>query len=88
MSDKVIVVPDPGDPEQGRAIAERHTRLICHLGLGGGSYAFDIWSRVTHISADPAKVLPFTPRSVDPPKASTPGKRKTRGPKQQRRTKK
>ena len=87
MSDKVIVVPDPGDAEQGRAIAERHTRLICHLGLGGGSYALDIWGRVTQIPAVSAKVLPFTPRSVDQPKADKPGKRKTGGPKQQPRTK-
>jgi hypothetical protein len=59
MPDKVIPVPDPGDPDQDRTVAERHVRLICHMGLGGGSYAFDIWGRVSTIKAVPAKVLPF-----------------------------
>src|SRR5437868_15425774 len=64
MSDKVIPVPDRSDPDQGRTVAERHVRVICHMGLGGGSYAFDIWGRVSAIHAVPAKVLPFPHRPL------------------------
>jgi len=66
---------------QGRAQAEQHSRVICHMGLGGKSYALDFWSRVSEINRVSAKVLPFPPRlpSAEPKK---PAKRRAGGRKE------
>jgi hypothetical protein len=60
MPKKVISVPSADHPEKGRALAERHTRVICHI--GGKRYALDFWSRASEIKPVDAEVLPFPPR--------------------------
>ena len=60
MPKKVIPVPEPDDPDKGRAMAERHTRVICSI--GGQRYALDFWSRASEITPVDAEVLPFPPR--------------------------
>jgi len=77
----VLSVPPPADPNQGRAQAEQHSRVICHMGLGGKSYALDFWSRVSEINRVPAKVLPFPPR-LPSPEAKKPAKRSAGGRKE------
>jgi|HubBroStandDraft_1064217.scaffolds.fasta_scaffold47594_2 hypothetical protein len=59
MPKKVIPIPEPDDPDKGRAMAERHTRVICNIGR---RYALDFWSRAAEISPVDAAVLPFPPR--------------------------
>lgn len=66
MPNNVIPVPDPGDLDKDRAVAERHVRVICHLGVGGGSYAFDIWGQASKSNPVPAQVLPFPARPMVP----------------------
>ena len=81
MSKKVLSVPPPADPNQGRAQAEQHSRVICHMGLGGKSYALDFWSRVSEINRVSAKVLPFPPR-LPSAEAKKPAKRRAGGRKE------
>jgi hypothetical protein len=59
MSKKVITFPEPNDPAEGRAMAERHTRVICHI--GGKRYALDFWSRASEVDPVDAGVLAFPP---------------------------
>ena len=60
MPKKVIPIPEPDNPDKGRAMAERHTRVICNI--GGRRYALDFWSRASEISPVDAEVLPFPGR--------------------------
>ena len=57
MPKKVIPIPEPDNPDKGRAMAERHTRVICNI--GGRRYALDFWSRASEISPVDADVLPL-----------------------------
>ncbi len=63
MPNKVIPIPESGDSNKDRTVAERPVRVICHMGLGGGSYALDIWGRASKV---PAQVLPFPGRPMVP----------------------
>ena len=60
MPHKVISLPSSDPPEKSRAMAERHTRLICNI--GGKRYALDFWSRASEIKPGDSAVLPFPPR--------------------------
>ena len=64
MPNKVIPIPESGDSNKDRTVAERPVRVICHMGLGGGSYALDIWGRASKINPVPAQVLPFPSRPM------------------------
>ena len=57
MPKKVITFPEPDDPAERRAMAERNTRVICHI--GGKRYALDFWSRASEINPVDAEVLAF-----------------------------
>jgi len=41
------------------AMAERHTRVICHI--GEKRYALDFWSRASEVNPVDAEVLTFPP---------------------------
>ena len=76
MPKKVTPIPQPDDPDQGRAMAERHTRVICNI--GGQRYALDFWSRATEIRPLDAAVLPFPPHTSKKAARPVPRGRKRR----------
>ena len=57
MSKKVISMPPVDDSKKNKAVAERHTRVICNI--AGKRYALDFWSRASQIKPVAAEVLAF-----------------------------